>query len=178
VVFELAATLPWLAPGSVVALVVSVLASGRVGAWLGIHRILAAFLLFSLGVIVAGTLSPLRGGGLLQPEAPRACDISRTWLATPLDLVTADDVVINILMFMPFGFALGAIPASWRKVVVILLAVALPFGIEGTQLLVGPLGRGCQSADVVDNLTGLVIGVVAGWPVSWWNPRSRRRSAP
>ena len=178
VVFELAATLPWLAPGSVVALVVSILASGRVGTWLGIHRILAAFLVFSAGVILAGTLTPLRGGGLLPPEAPHTCDVSRTWLASPLDLVTADDVAINILMFMPFGFAVGTIPASWRKVAVILLAVALPFAIEGTQLLVVPLGRGCQAADVVDNLTGLLIGVVAGWPVSWWNRPARRSSAP
>jgi hypothetical protein len=41
--------------------------------------------------------------------------------------------------------------------------VALPFAIEGFQLVVTPLGRACQSADMVDNLTGLVLGLGAGW---------------
>ena len=117
-------------------------------------------------------------GGGLPPDALRTCDFSRTWLATPRDLGSTDDAVINILLFMPFGFAVGTIPASWRKVAVILLAAALPFAIEGTQLFAVPLARGCQAADVVDNLTGLVIGIVAGWPVSWWNRPARRRPAP
>jgi hypothetical protein len=169
-VFELAAILPWLIPGSVAALVISIPASGRVGVWLGIHRILAALLLFSLGVILSGTLSPLQGGDLLPPDARDTCDLSRTWLATSLDFETENDVVVNILMFVPFGFAIGTIPLSWRKVAVMLLAIGLPFAIEGTQLLVVPLGRGCQAADVIDNLTGLFIGLVMGWPVSWWSP--------
>ncbi len=46
-------------------------------------------------------------------------------------------------------------------------AIALPFAIETIQLLLPVLDRACESADVVDNLTGLVIGlgggVVAGW---------------
>ena len=38
----------------------------------------------------------------------------------------------------------------------------LPASIELIQLLVPPLGRECQSADVIDNLTGLVVGLAAG----------------
>jgi hypothetical protein len=174
-VFEIAATLPWLIPGSVVALAVGILAGPRVGAWLRIHRLLAALLLFSLGIVLAGTLSPLQGGGLLPPEAPRTCDFSRTWLATPLDLETGNDVVVNLVLFMPLGFAIGTIPLSRRKVAVILVAIALPFAIEGLQLVVEPLGRGCQAADVVDNLTGLFVGLVAGTPVGWIRPPARRR---
>ena len=37
----------------------------------------------------------------------------------------------------------------------------MPFLIEAVQLVATPLGRVCQSGDVVDNLTGLVIGLVA-----------------
>ena len=173
--FELVFTLPWLIPAGVVALVVSIQASGRVGAWLRIHRLLAVLLVFSLGVILAGTLSPLQGGGLPPPGLPRTCDFSRTWLATPLDLATENDVVVNLLLFMPLGFAVGTIPLSWRKVAVVLVAIALPFAIEGIQLFVEPLGRGCQASDVVDDLTGLFVGLVAGTPVGWIRPPARRR---
>ncbi len=44
----------------------------------------------------------------------------------------------------------------------LLVAIALPVAIETTQLVIPALERGCQSADVFDNLTGLVIGLVLG----------------
>jgi hypothetical protein len=176
-VHQLVTSLPWLIPGIAVALVVGVLAGGRVGAWLGCHRVLAALLLFSLGVIVAGTLTPLAADEVLPPEARATCDLSRTRLATPIDLLTRDDVLLNILLFMPFGFAIGSIPWSSRKVALTIGAIALPFLIEGVQLTVLSLGRGCQSADVIDNLTGLVIGFCAGTPISWWTSPARRGRA-
>ena len=58
------------------------------------------------------------------------------------------------------------VPRSHRKAAVLILAVALPFVIEATQLLVTPLGRACESGDVVDNVTGLFIGLAAGAVVS------------
>jgi hypothetical protein len=167
-VFALLDSLPLLIPGIVVALTIGILASGRVGAWLGIHRGLAAFLIFSLGVIIAGTLTPLEAGEVLPPELRATCDLSRLHLATAADLANGNDVAINILMFMPFGFAVGSIRWSWRKLGVMIGAIALPLVIEGVQLTVLSLGRGCQSADVIDNLTGLVIGFCAGVPLSWW----------
>jgi len=45
---------------------------------------------------------------------------------------------------------------------VVVGAIALSFAIETTQLLVLWLDRACQSADVVDNLTGLAIGLAGG----------------
>ncbi len=152
------------------------LASGRVGAWLRIHRLLAAFLLFSLGIILVGTLTPIAADEMVPPELRDTCDFSRTSRATPADLACAGDVVINILMFIPLGFAIGTLSWTWRKVAVIVAAIALPFAIESVQLLVLQLGRGCQAADVVDNLTGLLIGVFAGIPVSLWPTSPRRRA--
>ena len=38
----------------------------------------------------------------------------------------------------------------------------LPLLIEVGQLLITPLDRACQSADVFDNLTGLVLGFALG----------------
>ena len=67
-----------------------------------------------------------------------------------------------MVMFIPLGFAIAVVPRSPRKAAVLVAAVALPFVIEATQLLVAPLGRACQSADVFDNLLGLVVGLGVG----------------
>ena len=58
------------------------------------------------------------------------------------------------------------------------VALALPFAIEATQLVVIPLGRACQGADVIDNLTGLVIGLMAGAVLGRLRPESRRALPP
>ena len=57
---------------------------------------------------------------------------------------------------------------------VVVAAIALPFAIEATQLLVPLLGRGCESADVVDNLIGLAIGLAIGLVAGWLLPGVRR----
>jgi hypothetical protein len=157
-----------------VAIAVGILASGRVGSWLRIHRIHAALLLVSVGVVIAGTLTPLADANVTPPVGARTCDLTRTWLATPMDFASGDDVAINVMMLMPLGFALGAMPFAGRKLGLVAGSVALPFAIEGLQLVLVVLGRGCQAADVVDNLTGLFIGLVAGLPISWL--RSSRAS--
>ena len=60
------------------------------------------------------------------------------------------------------------------------VAIASPFLIETTQLVLPILGRGCQSADVFDNLTGLLIGAVigAGARILVGAAPSRARSPP
>ena len=160
IVIPFSDSVPWLLPGSAIALVVGVAASGPVGRSLGITRIVAAVIIVNLGVILAATLTPCPC--LPQPGAGGACDLSRTGLASPLQLVTSFDTAGNMLAFIPLGFAIALIPRSRRKGGLLAGAVALPFAIEAIQLLATPLGRACQSADVVDNLTGLVLGLVAG----------------
>ena len=162
--------LPWLVPGSAVALVVSLLASDAVGRWLGVRRGVAWVLLLTLGVILSGTLTPLDREPLEGSIVAGTCDMSRIRPASPSDLALPSDVIGNILMFVPLGFAVGLIPGSRRKAFVAAGLVALPFAIELFQLVVAPLNRGCESADVVDNLTGLVIGVAAGTAVRWLGP--------
>ena len=168
----LASTLPWLVPGIVVTHVISLVASRAAGWSLRAHPFAGFLVVFTLGIILAGTLTPLRNGGD-TPGIPLPCDFSRLGLATPHDFVMGNDAAINILMFMPFGLAVGVVPLSFRKVAVCLAAVGLPFAVEALQWLVVPLGRGCQSADVIDNLTGLFIGFVAGTPVSLLGPARR-----
>ncbi len=170
--------LPWLVPGCVLAFVVSTLASGPVARWLGVRRPVAWVLLMSVGVILAGTMSPLGAGRGLDPSHPGSCDLSRIGLPALAQLRWPSDVVGNILMFIPLGFAIALVPRSRRKAAVLAAAVALPFLIEATQLVVVSLGRACESADIVDNLTGLVIGLAAGAVVAWLVPRVRRPVQP
>ena len=168
--------LPWLVPGSVLALVVSTLASGRVARWLGVRRPVAWVLLMGVGVILAGTVTPLAVGNRPDLSHPGSCDLSRMGLAPLAQLRWPGDVLGNMFMFIPLGFAIALVPRSTRRTAVLAAAVALPFVIEATQLLVTPLGRACQGADVVDNLTGLVLGLAAGAVVARFVPALGRVS--
>ena len=151
-----------LLPGVVLAFVVSTLASGRVALWLGVRRAVAWVLLVSAGVILAATMSPLRGehrldfpvGRILRPVADRAPVLDQLGGRATSSATSSCSSRL--------GFAIALVPRSRRKAVLLAAAVALPFAIEATQLLVVDLDRACESADSVDNLTGLLIGLVAG----------------
>jgi hypothetical protein len=54
-------------------------------------------------------------------------------------------------------------------------ALAMPFVVELTQSFVTSLGRGCESADIIDNLTGLCLGFGVGTVLRWAGPRSTSR---
>lgn len=169
-----AASLPWLLPGIAATLVLSVLGSGPIGRSLGVRRSIAWVLLFSAGVILSSTLSPLDTGGAVPPDTAATCDLSRTWPASPADLAQGEDVAVNILMFIPLGFAIAVAPSSRRKMLVLAAGMALPLVIEAIQLRVTVLDRACQGADVVDNLTGLTLGVALGVLLTRLAPGLRR----
>jgi glycopeptide antibiotics resistance protein len=82
--------------------------------------------------------------------------------ASIAELLSFGDPTYNVLLFVPLGLAIGLIPPSRRMAALGVAAVILPFAIETTQLLATGLGRACQSSDIADNLTGLVIGLVIG----------------
>jgi glycopeptide antibiotics resistance protein len=172
------AQLPWLIPGCLLAIVVSTLASSRVAHWLGCGRPVAWALLMSVGVIVAGTLTPLAAGSALERSHPGSCDLSRIGPPSFQQLLGPGDALGNILMLVPLGFVIAVLPRSRRKAAVLLCAAAFPVVIEATQLLVIPLGRACESADVVDNLTGLVLGLAAGAVAGSLLQRIRRTPEP
>jgi hypothetical protein len=157
----------------VLAFAVSTVASGRAALWLGVRRPVAWVLLMSVGVILAGTLTPLDVEYQLHLPSAGSCDLSRMGLPSLDDLLRPGDVIGNIVAFIPLGFAIARVPRSPRKAAVLVAAAALPFAIELTQLIMTPLHRACESADVVDNLTGLVLGFAAGAVVAWLVPRVR-----
>ena len=93
------------------------------------------------------------------------------------EFLQPSDATFNVFLYIPFGFAIGLFPSSRRKVALILAAIALPFAIEAIQLIVVSLDRACQSADVSDNLTGLVIGLLGGIAIGWFERSMERGPA-
>ena len=85
----------------------------------------------------------------------------------PLTSSRINDISLNIALFIPLGLAIAWLPSSPRKVGIAVAAVVAPFAIEILQALLPTLARGCQSGDVIDNLTGLVIGLAAGSFIAW-----------
>ena len=152
---------PWLVPGSLVALAIGIALSSRAARWLGVTRPVAALMLVTFLVILAATLAPPGRSPAIEIVASGTCDLSRFAFAPLEPLLAPSDVTGNVLGFIPLGFTIGLVRRSRRKALVLAGAVVLPFLIEAIQLVATPLGRACQSGDVVDNLTGLVIGLVA-----------------
>jgi glycopeptide antibiotics resistance protein len=165
--FPEVAAIPWLLPGLGVSLVAAIIIGWVLERALRAGPLLSWALVFSLGIIVSATLTPSRAAIGSGATDTRYCDYSRIGLAPIEEILQLGDTGLNVLLFIPLGVAIGLLPGSRRKVAVVAAAVVLPFAIEATQRLVSLLDRACKSADVVDNLTGLFIGlavcVVAGW---------------
>ena len=93
--------------------------------------------------------------------------VVRIGLASPADWFKPPDTAGNMVALIPLGFAIALIPRSRRKLAVLLGAIALPFAVASIQYIASPLGRECQSSDVIDNLTGLFLGLAAGAVAAW-----------
>jgi VanZ family protein len=144
------------------ALVIAAIAAPRLGRWLGARTSVAFLLLASVGLVVAATLLPtveaMSGYG-----SSGACDLSRIGPPSLSEIRGSNDTRLNLVMLLPLGIAIALLPSGRPSRVVATAAVLLPFAIEAFQLVTPVLGRGCQSADVIDNLTGLVAGLVIGF---------------
>lgn len=158
--------LPWFLPGLAIFVLLGFATARPFARLLRAHVALAFAQVVGFGIIISATLTPLRGQFNLAAVGG-TCDLSRMGLAPIHDLLRIDDTSLNIVMFIPLGIALGLLGRSRRKVLLIGAAAALPFVIETTQLLVPAIERGCQSADVIDNLTGLVVGLALGTLAGW-----------
>jgi VanZ family protein len=154
--------LPWLLPGLIVSILVGFVLGRRVGRVVLAPPSVGWGLVVGFGLVVSATLTPLRGGLDLGTMGVGTCDFSRLGLAPLQELLRIGDTSLNVLLFIPLGFAVGMVPGSRRRNVLAAIAIVSPAIIESTQMLLPVLGRGCQSADVVDNLTGLVLGWVIG----------------
>lgn len=154
--------LPWLVPGLVLSAVVGLVAGRRVGRAFGTSPAIGWGLILGFGLVASATLTPLRGGLEFDSTAIGTCDLSRFGIAPLQQLLRISDQSLNVLLFIPLGLVIGLVPGSRRKRVLIALAILSPIAIESSQSLLPVLGRGCQSGDVFDNLTGLLLGWAIG----------------
>lgn len=147
--------------GFAVAVVASLALSRPVARTLRTRRTVAALLLFGFGVVIAATLVP-DADAMKGIASDGTCDVSRIGLAPMRELTRISTISLNVLLFMPLGVAVGLLPRTRAAALVTIMAVSLTFVVEGLQLVVTALGRGCQTADMVDNSLGLIIGIVIG----------------
>jgi hypothetical protein len=159
-------------PGLVISVILALVLCGRVARRLRVSRVVAALLIVSLGVVLSATVTPSREALMGTPPLSAGCDLSRLGPATWREYVHVDDTSLNVLLFIPLGTLIGVLPRSSYRVPILIAAIILPFAIEGFQLVVSPLGRACQSGDVIDNLTGLVLGLGVGWTAAWIGRRT------
>jgi hypothetical protein len=83
-------------------------------------------------------------------------------------IVAGGQRLLNTLVFVPSGALLVLVAARWPRTawvsvpVGFALLAAYSVGIELTQLALARLDRACDVTDVIDNVTGAAIGVLAG----------------
>ena len=161
-------SIPLFAPGVAVSMVVALAACTSLGRALGVRQPVAWALVVALGIVLAATLTPQSGALEYGATGTGSCDLNRIGPAPLATLIAANQASANVLLFVPLGTVIGLLPRSRRKMVVLAAAIALPFAVEALQLLVTVLDRGCQSADVADNLTGLFVGLAVGSVARWF----------
>lgn len=109
----------------------------------------------TLAALAAATL--LIALATLTPQAPYP-ELGQSHWCLACGSLGGADVVLNVMLFVPFGATLALAGVRWR--VVVLAVLAFTVGIELTQLLVIP-GRDATLSDVVSNTTGGVLGALA-----------------
>ena len=142
-------------------------------------------LLWSVAVIGIVTLIPARNGLGYIPAGEHATSCSWDIGGPSPDgfwIFGGGQQVLNTVLFVPAGvflvLALARWRAGWMLVPLGLAALAAySLGIEETQLHVARIDRACDVTDIIDNVTGAVLGVAIGLallPLARpWRARSR-----
>jgi VanZ like protein len=152
----------WFWPGLVLTIAAAILLGGRVARAIHAPRFLGSGLVLSVGLVVASTLTPSFKALRFGEVSRGTCDLSTIGPPQLAQLASVSDTSLNVALFLPLGFVLGLLPRTSPRLILIVGAFVLPFLIELTQLLVRSLDRACQTSDVSNNLTGLVIGLLVG----------------
>jgi hypothetical protein len=132
--------------------------------------VLAGLLLWSVAVIGVLTLIPANGApGIVSAEGRLT---TCSWdIGGPAPdgfwILPGGQRMLNALVFLPAGALLVLVAARWRSAwltVPLGLAVLAAYSllIEFTQLAAARIDRACDVTDIIDNVTGAVIGVVIG----------------
>jgi len=144
-----------------ITLVIAIVLSSRLAAWLQTRRSVAALVVLGFGLVISATVMPT-AAALDGISSDGVCDTSRVGFASMAELTSVNESSLNVLLFVPLGIAVGLLPWSRAAAATAAAAFSLTFIVEAIQLLLPVLGRGCQTADLVDNLMGLAIGFAVG----------------
>ena len=162
---------PWAPVGIAVTVVVALVAARPVGRWLRTSAIGTLLWLLILGCVLTLTATPG-----LSYFAARSCALG---LVSPLparELFALGEESLNVWMFVPLAL-MATLPRSRRATrVALCVTFALPVVLEVLQWALPAMGRACQASDIVNNLTGAVIGVGVGTVLRIGYSRSRSRS--
>ena len=153
-------------PGVLITAVVAIVLGGPLARRLRTATPVGFLLLFGFGLIASATLTPSRDALRFGALGSGACDLTRIGPVPLADLFHFQDPAFNVALYVPLGIAIGMLPGGWARRWLIVAGLLLAPAIELTQLLVRPLGRACQTSDMSDNVTGLLIGLVAGWLIA------------
>ncbi len=125
---------------------------------------------WSLAVIASITLIPANGAPGVVPAETRLTTCS--WdIGGPAPegfwIFSGGQRLLNTVVFVPSGALLVLAVSRWRAGwVLVPIGLALLAGysiaIEATQLALARIDRACDVTDVIDNVTGAVIGVGIG----------------
>ena len=174
-------------PELVVPVVVAYAVLGAWWVWRGRDRLAVTLERVLLGGAVAFatavTMSPpgVTDKGVLAPD--RSCAIHTVHLG--LAAVTADDQrILNVLLLVPVGLFTALVASRLSRSLgwtVALVSAALPFAYEAGQQVFRGLQRACDTTDLADNLTGVLLGLAAGVllvGLRWAARRGSGRVAP
>ncbi len=126
--------------------------------------------LWSLVVIGLVTLLPAYGAPGVVPAEGRLATCGELGGPAPdgFWIFAGGQRLLNTVLFVPSGILLVVVAARrlrWSPVVVPLglaLLAAYSAAIEATQLEVARIDRACDLTDIVDNVSGAVVGVLLG----------------
>lgn len=170
----------------VVCALIAVALHGRVG-W--VSALAIAGLLWSLIGIGLVTLIPANGvPGVVAAEGRLT---TCSWdIGGPVPdgfwIFGSGQRLLNTVLFVPSGALLTLASARWRAGWVLVplglvLLAGYSAGIEKIQLELARIDRACDVTDIIDNVTGAVLGVGIGIVLALvlrpWRHRSRRRLA-
>lgn len=167
--------LPWALPTFLAIILLVAFLYRRPQIFGDLPRVVVAIWILALGLIVSATLTP---GSDAPYETAQPCVVEPPSVLSLHELFTPSEASLNVVLFVPLGVAAAFVPRLTAALVSLVIAAGLPFLIELTQRVLPVLGRGCQSADVIDNLTGLAIGALLGITVRLLIAIGRRPRRP
>ena len=140
--------------------------------WLGwLSALSVAGFVWSLAVIGSITLIPANGAPGIVSAQGRLSTCS--WdIGGPAPegfwIFSGGQRMLNTVVFVPAGVLLVLALARWPRVALVgvpvglLLLAGYSVAIEATQLALARIDRACDVTDVVDNVTGALLGAAIG----------------